>query len=340
MKKRVAMLVMMSMLVGLTACGGNKGGADSTSASASKSSPEATKTPESSSSAESSSSKTEGGMKIGISYQNLSNEFITYMAEAARNKADEMGIELVELDGQGSAEEQLKQVESFITDECDAIILNPYDASGCVPCVNAANEADIPIVVVNGLVDNVGEATCYVGGDTVDSGRLAMQCMADELGGKGNIVVILGPTSHSAQLDRSQGIEEVLANYPDIKIVAEQTANWDRAEAMTLMENWLQMGDQIDGVVAQNDEMAIGALKAIQAAGMEDSIKVVGIDAIADALALVESEEMIGTVYQDAVGQGAGAVEAAVKAVKGEAVEKETLIPYVLITKENVAEWK
>ena len=100
------------------------------------------------------------------------------------------------------------------------------------------------------------------------------------------------------------------------------------------------MGDQIDGVVAQNDEMAIGALKAIQAAGMEDSIKVVGIDAIADALALVESEEMIGTVYQDAVGQGAGAVEAAVKAVKGEAVEKETLIPYVLITKENVAEWK
>ena len=167
-----------------------------------------------------------------------------------------------------------------------------------------------------------------------------MQCMADELGGKGNIVVILGPTSHSAQLDRSQGIEEVLANYPDIKIVAEQTANWDRAEAMTLMENWLQMGDQIDGVVAQNDEMAIGALKAIQAAGMEDSIKVVGIDAIADALALVKSEEMIGTVYQDAVGQGAGAVEAAVKAVKGEAVEKETLIPYVLITKENVAEWK
>ena len=131
-----------------------------------------------------------------------------------------------------------------------------------------------------------------------------------------------------------------MANYPDIKIVAEQTANWDRAEAMTLMENWLQMGDQIDGVVAQNDEMAIGALKAIQAAGMEDSIKVVGIDAIADALALVESEEMIGTVYQDAVGQGAGAVEAAVKAVKGEAVEKETLIPYVLITKENVAEWK
>ena len=164
--------------------------------------------------------------------------------------------------------------------------------------------------------------------------------MADELGGKGNIVVIDGPNAHSAQLDRSQGINEVLENYPDIKIIAEQTANWDRAEAMTLMENWLQMGDQIDGVVAQNDEMAIGALKAIQAANKQDSIKVVGIDAIADALTLVESGELIGTVYQDAVGQGAGAVEAAIKAVNGESLEKETLIPYKLVTVDNLDEFK
>ena len=153
-------------------------------------------------------------------------------------------------------------------------------------------------------------------------------------------MVIDGPNAHSAQLDRSQGICEVLENYPDIKIIAEQTANWDRAEAMALMENWLQMGDDIDGVVAQNDEMAIGALKAIQAAGKEDSIKVVGIDAIADALTLVESGELIGTVYQDAVGQGAGAVEAAVRAVNGENLEKETLIPYKLVTVENLDEFK
>ena len=129
------------------------------------------------------------------------------MAESVKSKADELGVELVELDGQGSAEEQLKQVESFITDGCDAIILNPFDASGCVPCVDAANEAGIPIVVVNGLTDNVDEAYCYVGGDTVDSGRLAMRCMAEALGGKGNIVVIDGPTAHSAQLDRTQELK-------------------------------------------------------------------------------------------------------------------------------------
>lgn len=276
-------------------------------------------------------------IKVGVSYQNMANEFITYMADACRAKAEELGVELIELDGQGDASTQLKQIESFITSECDAIILNPYDASGCVPCVVAANEASIPIVVVNGSVDNVDDASCYIGGDTIDSGRQAMQMMAEKLEGKGNIVVILGPTSHSAQLDRSQGIEEVLANYPDIKIIAEETANWDRAEAMTLMENWLQMGEQIDGVVGQNDEMAIGALKAIQAAGLE--IPVVGIDAIADALSLVGTGEMIGTVYQDAVGQGAGAVELAVKLANGETVEKETLIPYISITQENLADF-
>lgn len=276
-------------------------------------------------------------IKVGVSYQNMANEFITYMADACRAKAEELGVELVELDGQGDASTQLQQIESFITSECDAIILNPYDASGCVPCVVAANEAGIPIVVVNGSVNNVDDASCYIGGDTVDSGRQAMQMMADKLEGKGNIVVILGPTSHSAQLDRSQGIDEVLANYPDIKIIAQETANWDRAEAMTLMENWLQMGEQIDGVVGQNDEMAIGALKAIQAAGLE--IPVVGIDAIADALALVGTGELIGTVYQDAVGQGAGAVELAVKLANGETVEKETLIPYISITQENLADF-
>lgn len=348
MKKKVAMLVMLSMLVGLTACGG--GGEDAASDSSAGSETSSSGSVSESAGSESSESSSSGAgetakkdpseMKIGVSYQNLANEFITYMAESVKSKADELGVELVELDGQGSAEEQLKQVESFITDGCDAIILNPFDASGCVPCVDAANEAGIPIVVVNGLTDNVDEAYCYVGGDTVDSGRLAMRCMAEALGGKGNIVVIDGPTAHSAQLDRTQGIEEVLEEYPDIQIIAEQTANWDRAEAMTLMENWLQMGEQIDGVVGQNDEMAIGALKAIQAANMQDSIKVVGIDAIADALDLVESGEMIGTVYQDAVGQGEGAVEAAVKAVNGEEVEKTTLIPYILITQENVAEFK
>ena len=333
MRKKIAMLLTLGLVMGLTACGKSRSG-DTPAAPAQnteKPGEASAQTPEAA------GDKT---VRIGVSYQNLSNEFITYMAEAAARKADEMGVELVELDGRGSAEEQLKQVESFITDKCDAIILNPYDSSGCVPCVNAANEAGIPIIVVNGMTDNVQEATCYVGGDTVDSGRIAMQRMADELGGKGNIVVIDGPNAHSAQLDRSQGINEVLENYPDIKIIAEQTANWDRAEAMALMENWLQMGDDIDGVVAQNDEMAIGALKAIQAAEKEDSIKVVGIDAIADALTLVESGELIGTVYQDAVGQGAGAVEAAVRAVDGESLEKETLIPYKLVTVENLDEFK
>ena len=209
-----------------------------------------------------------------------------------------------------------------------------------MPCVNACKEAGIPIVVVNALVDNIDDATGYVGGDTIDSGRIETKYLSEQLEGKGKIVVIQGPLTHSAMFDRLQGMEEVLADYPDIEVVEMDTANWSREEALTLMENWLQSDIEIDAVLAQNDEMAIGALKAIQAAGLDDKIKVVGIDAIPDALALVESGELTCTVFQDAAGQGEGALDMAVKAARGEKVENEELIPYLLITQENVADFK
>ncbi len=276
---------------------------------------------------------------IGITYQNLTNEFILLIADAVEAKAAELGVELIALDGQGNAETQISQVEGFIAQGVDAIILNPFDENGCVPAVNKANEAGIPIIDVNGLVANVDECTSYVGSDSVESGRIAMRAMAEALGGKGNIVVIHGPTGHSAEIDRQEGILDVLKDFPDIKIVAEAPADWDRAKGMSLMENWMQTGEEINGVVGHNDEMAIGALKAIQAAGKTD-IKVIGIDAIADALTAVENGEMIGTVFQDAAGQGAGSVEVAYKAAKGETVDKEYMIPYILVTKENLAEYK
>lgn len=280
------------------------------------------------------------GLKIGATFQDLSNEFVSMMAEALISHAEAIGAEIIPLDGQGSAENQLQQVETFITDGCDAIILNPYDATGCVPCVKAAAEAGIPIVVVNAIVDNLDEATGYVGGDTVDSARIETRYMAEQLGGEGKVVVIQGPLAHSAMFDRLQGMEEVLEEYPDIEVVAEDTANWSREEALVLMENWLQSDLEFDGVIAQNDEMAIGALKAIQAAGLQDQILVAGIDAIADAIPMVENGDLICTVFQDAVGQGEGAVDMAVRAAQGEEVENEELIPYLLITKENVDDFK
>ena len=237
-------------------------------------------------------------VKIGVSFQNMQNEFIIYMSDALRAKAKTLGVALVESDGQGKAENQVSAVENFIAQKVDAIVLNPYDKEGCAPAVEKAVAANIPIVVVNAQVVNLDKANAYVGSDDIDAGKIEMQHIADLIKGKGNVAIIHGPNGNSAEVQRTQGNMEILKKYPEIKVVFEQTANWDRAQALSLMENWLQTGKQIDAVVAQNDEMALGASRAIQAA--KKNIPVIGIDAIPDALKGVKDGKLVATVFQDA----------------------------------------
>jgi inositol transport system substrate-binding protein len=277
---------------------------------------------------------------VGISYQNLQNEFIINIQDAVRAEAKKLNVDLVEADGQGKAENQISQTENFIARGVDAIILNPYDKEGSAHAVDLAIQAHKPIVVVNAIVSNLDKANAYVGSEDAEAGRIAAQRIMDVLHGKGNIAVIHGPNGHSAEVQRSEGIRQVLTNYPDAKIVVEQTANWDRAQALNLMENWLASGRQIDAVIAQNDEMALGAEKAIEAAGKQNQIAVIGIDAIPDALKAVADGRMVGTVFQDAKGQGALAVDLAVQLVQGKTVKHDNYIPFQLVTKENLANFQ
>lgn len=279
-------------------------------------------------------------LKIGVSYQNLQNEFIINIQDALQMRAKELGVTLIEADGQGKAENQLAQIENFIVQRVDAIILNPFDRSACAPAVDKAVAAKIPIVVMNAEVVNLDKASAYVGSDNSEAGRIEMQYIADRLNSQGNVVIIHGPNGHSAEIDRTKGNKEILAAYPKLRLVAEQTANWDRSQAMTLMENWLQSGKTINAVVAQNDEMALGAYKAIEAARKQNEMLVIGIDAIPDALKAVEEGELAGTVFQDAKGQGKKAVEIAVKVIRGEPVNHMNYIPFQLVTKENMTEFQ
>ena len=164
--------------------------------------------------------------------------------------------------------------------------------------------------------------------------------IAEQLGGKGNVLMMHGHPGQTAEVKRTEGAMDILAQNPDMTLLDEQTADWDRAEAMTLMENWIQAyGDQINAVFCQNDEMALGALNALVQAGKKDNVLVVGVDAIDDALQSVKDGKMDATVYQDCKGQAEGAIEAAYKLAKGESVEKEILIPFILVTTENVDEY-
>jgi len=273
---------------------------------------------------------------VGISYQNLQNEFVINIQDAVRAEAKTMNVDLVEADGQGKAENQISQVENFITRGVDVVILNPYDKEGSAHAVDLAVQAHKPIVVVNAIVSNLDNANAYVGSEDVEAGRIAARRIMDVLHGKGNIAVIHGPNGHSAEVQRSDGIRQLLSQYPDAKIVVEQTANWDRAQALNLMENWLASGQQIDAVIAQNDEMALGALKAIEAAGKQTQIAVIGIDAIPDALKAVADGKMVGTVFQDAKGQGSIAVDIAVQLAEGKPIKHDNYIPFQLVTQENV----
>ncbi|MEJ7766560.1 MAG: sugar ABC transporter substrate-binding protein [Chitinophagaceae bacterium] len=273
---------------------------------------------------------------IGVSYQNLQNEFIINIQDAVRKRAKELNVDLVELDAQGKSENQIAQLENLIALDVDAIILNPCDKEGSAPAVDIAVRDKKPIIIVNSTVTNLGKANAFVGSEDAEAGRIATKHILGILNGKGNIAVMHGFNGHSAEVQRSEGIREVMKKYPEAKIIVEQTANWDRAQAMALMENWLSSPRKIDAVIAQNDEMALGAFKAIEAAGKQKEIIVIGIDAIQDALRSVGGNKMSATVFQDASGQGSVAVELAKKIAQGEKITHTYYIPFQLVTKKNL----
>lgn len=272
---------------------------------------------------------------IGISMLSMQNEFIVNINDEMQKKAQELGAELIIVDAERSPLKQIEQIESFIAQKVDVIILNPCEYEASSPAVTKALAAGIPIVNVNSATKIA--PTAFVGSNDLESGRIAMKFIADQLGGKGNVVMIQGLNGQAAQIQREQGAKEILKEYPGLKLIAQQTAEWDRSKSMDLMQNWIQSyGTKINAVFAQNDEMGLGALKALQDAGMKDKVVVVSIDAIADALQAVSKGNLDATVFQDARKQGSGAIEAAVKIAQGKQFEKELLIPFKLITKEDV----
>jgi inositol transport system substrate-binding protein len=168
---------------------------------------------------------------------------------------------------------------------------------------------------------------------------MQMEWIADKLGGKGNVVIMNGNLSQEAAQMRTAGVKQVAAEFPEITITKEDTGNWSRDQGLALMENWLSTGDQIDAVASNNDEMAIGALSAIEAAGKLGQIIVGGVDASPDALAEMDKGRLNVTVFQNAVGQGEGGIQAAIALARGEEIEQITWIPYELVTPENYKDY-
>ena len=213
------------------------------------------------------------------------------------------------------------------------ILLNAVDPKAIEPAVKKAKAAGIVVVAVD--VAAAG-ADATVQTNNVQAGQIACDFLAKKLNGKGNVVIMMGDLANNSTRGRTAGVKEVLAKYPDIKIVEEQTANFERTKAIDLMSNWISKGDKIDAVASNNDEMAIGAIIALQQAGLSPKkIFVGGVDATPDALAEMQKGNLAVTVFQNAKGQGERSLDDAVRMIKGEKVQQFDFIPYELVTPEN-----
>lgn len=286
---------------------------------------------------EDSSENGDDNITIGVSLLGTSNENIVELQEGIEEKADELNVNVRVTDANGDASEQLKQVENFIVEGVDAILLNPVETEASSPATQAALDANIPIVNVNAETDIPADA--FVGSDDKESAEIAINYIAEQLDEEGDIVMIQGNPGQSAEILRGTGAKETLENYPNMNLLKEQPAKWSREEALTLTQNWLQSSEDFEAVFAQNDEMAMGALSAIENANKKDDIILIGVDAIPDALNSIAEGRLDATVYQNSAGQGAEGLEIALKIINGEDYEEEVLIPFELVTKENVDEY-
>jgi inositol transport system substrate-binding protein len=284
-------------------------------------------------------------MKIGVSMAQFDDTWLTYLRESMDQQAKSMpdGVTLQFEDARSDVVKQLSQVESFISQKVDAIVVNPVDTAATKRITEAAVKAGIPLVYVNRRPDDLKlpKGVITVASNDLEAGEMQMQYLAEKMKGKGDIVILLGDLANNSTINRTKGVKEVLAKYPNIKIDQEQTGTWSRDKGMTLVNDWLTQGRKFDAIVSNNDEMAIGAAMALKQAGVEKgSVLIAGVDGTPDGLRAVKKGDLAVSVFQDAKGQAVGSIDAAVKMAKNEPVDQAVWVPYRLITPENVDQFK
>jgi inositol transport system substrate-binding protein len=280
-------------------------------------------------------------VRIGVAMALFDDVWLTYVRDAMTKwGAAHPEVELTIVDAANDTAKQVGQVENFLAQGMDAVIILPVDTAATGPMTKAVVKAGKPLVYVNRKPSNLPKGVVYSGSKSIEAGIMNMEELGKAMGGKGNLVILMGELSNEAALGRTDGIKQVVKEkFPNIKVVREQTGNWKRVEGKTIMENWLASGQEINGVASNNDEMALGALQAIKAAGKLGKIPVGGTDGSRDALESMDKGELNNTVFQDPVGQGNEAVNAAYLLVKKQpnpkVVDDNIWIPYQPVTKEN-----
>lgn len=302
MKKLLA-LVMMALMIFAAACSTEQPGSDTEKEKKTK------------------------DFKIGLSISTLNNPFFVSLKEGAEKEAKAQGATLQVADAQDDAAKQASDIEDMIQKKVDLILINPTDSAAVGAAVQTANDADIPVITVDRNAE-AGDVIAHIASDNVAGGKQAGEYMIELVGDKAKVVELEGIPGASATRDRGEGFHAAVDSKLDV--VAKQSANFDRAKGLSVMENILQNNKDIKAVFAHNDEMALGAVEALKAAGMED-VKVIGFDATDDAVKAVEDGKMAGTVAQKPAEIGKTGIDTAIKHLKGETVEKNIPVELDLI---------
>ncbi len=284
-----------------------------------------------------------GTVRLGVTIEDFNDVFMRYLLDELTDEAEKSGATVVAADGKRDPNEQLKQIENFITQGVDAIIIHVIDQTVAPRITELTEKAGIPLVYVNRKPeDNAmqGAKVVAVASPEPVAGQLQAEYVLGKIGEKGNVAILMGSMGTAPQIGRTAGAKEVFAKHPGIKVIREQTANFQRPDAVTVVENWLASGDTINAIICNNDEMAIGAMLVLEEKGIKDKVVVTGVDATADAMKFVAEQRLDMTVFQNGGAQGRGAVQAALKLVKGEPVQKFVEIPFEKVTFENYKQYQ
>ena len=266
------------------------------------------------------------GNVIGFSVSTLNNPFFVTLTEGARKAATENNVELVVVDAGDDAAKQTSDIEDLVSRNVGVLIVNPVDSDAVAPAVKSAMSQGIKVIAVDRGVNGV-DVDCQIASDNVAGARMATEYLMDLVGEGAKVAELQGVPGASATIDRGAGFHQVADQ--SLQVAASQTANFNRAEGMTVMENILQSDGTIKGVFAHNDEMALGAVEAVAASGKD--IKIVGFDATDDAQKAVKDGKMAATVAQKPDKMGETAIETAVSIMAGETVDKSIPVEVELI---------
>ena len=271
---------------------------------------------------------------ITFALSTQANSFMVKMREGAQKKADELGLTINFQDASDDSATQANQLANAAATGAGAVIVNPTDSDAMAPAVKQLTDAKIPVVAVDRAVNNA-EVSSYIASDNVGGGKQAAKALSEAIHGEGEILVLQGKTGSSASRERGKGFDEGLKDSPNIKVVAKQTAEFERAKGLDVTTNLLQAHPNVKAIFAENDEMALGAIEALGDKAGKDVI-VVGFDGVEDALKAIKEGTMYASIAQQPADMAAQAVVEASKLLKGEAATKEMQVDVVTVTKDNV----